>query len=531
MSDRCWHILSCILLLAVGGIMAATTRDYGITWDEEYQQMYGDAVLNWYSSFFSDRTALDLWNLYYYGGFFDLIAQLAARHSPIGLYETRHVLNVAFGLMSIVATYGIGVLLAGRAGGFFSALFLILTPVYYGHVFNNPKDIPFAALFTVSTYFILLSLKSLPLLPRRRILQLGVAIGLAMGVRIAGAVLLAYLALAWGAWVLGRNWGGAALDPGKLFRLGRRLGLRFLLVWGVAWVVMLAFWPWAQVSPLLHPWEGLMTMASFGWPLKVFFEGRQVLASELPPSYLPTWFAISLPEFYLLALPAGCVLALKGLRKPSRVLGQLDLALGVALLIIVVCFPILVVAVLHSTVYDGLRQFLFVIPALSVLAGISVAALLQSKILFGARLLMLGAVLLSAGLTVFDMVELHPYQYVYFNRLVAGGLEAAASRFETDYYGVSYREGVLWLIDNYPPQSGEKVRVANASWRMQTAYYLEKSEELRSRFAPVQPFERPDVYLTTTRWDNHKKMAGEVLHVVIRKGVPLLYIIEVDKTR
>jgi len=350
-------------------------------------------------------------------------------------------------------------------------------------------------------------------------------------VRIGGVVLLGYLALAWGAWTVIRSWSTAHFDASKLVLIGRSLGLRFLLIWAVAWVVMLLFWPWAQVSPILHPWEGLLTTTSFGWPLTVFFEGQQIPASELPPSYIPTWFAISLPEFYFLALPIGCILALRFLLKPSRLLAQLEATLGTALLITVFCFPILVAIALHSTLYDGLRQFLFVVPALAVLAGVSIAAFLRSRAAFAIKLLVLGAALFSAGLTVFDMVDLHPYQYVYFNRLVAGGLESAATRFETDYYGASYREGVLWLIDNYFPPSGGKVRVANSSWRLQTAYYLDKSAEARSRFVPVQPFENPDIYLTTTRWDNQKNMAGRVLHTVTRKGVPLLYIIEVDKTQ
>src|SRR5689334_10641487 len=81
-NDRYWQRLSYALLLAIGILMLLTFLNYGLTWDEEVQRIYGDSVLTWYSSFFKDRTALDFTNIY--GGFFEVIAQLAAKVLPLG---------------------------------------------------------------------------------------------------------------------------------------------------------------------------------------------------------------------------------------------------------------------------------------------------------------------------------------------------------------------------------------------------------------------------------------------------------------
>jgi len=43
------------------------------------------------------------------------------------------------------------------------------------------------------------------------------------------------------------------------------------------------------------------------------------------------------------------------------------------------------------------------------------------------------------------MVRLHPYQSIYFNRLV-GGLAGAAGRYDTDYWALSYRELVRGMV-------------------------------------------------------------------------------------
>ena len=47
---------------------------------------------------------------------------------------------------------------------------------------------------------------------------------------------------------------------------------------------------------------------------------------------------------------------------------------------------------------------------------------------------------------VVEMVQLHPYQYVYFNRM-SGGLKAAATQYETEYYAHSFKELADKLAD------------------------------------------------------------------------------------
>jgi hypothetical protein len=56
------------------------------------------------------------------------------------------------------------------------------------------------------------------------------------------------------------------------------------------------------------------------------------------------------------------------------------------------------------------------------------------------------------------MVQLHPYQYLYFNRM-SGGLQAAATQYETDYYAHSFKE------------LGE--RLADRLWETERERYLD----------------------------------------------------------
>jgi hypothetical protein len=114
--------------------------------------------------------------------------------------------------------------------------------------------------------------------------------------------------------------------------------------------------------------------------------------------------------------------------------------LGVGFLI---WFPLVVFLVLRPNIYDGMRHFLFMLPAVAVLAGVGAADVAGRLRRFPARLVLAGTglVLLSA---VPAMARLHPYENVYFNWL-AGPKATLSEHFETDYWFSSYREAAGWI--------------------------------------------------------------------------------------
>jgi hypothetical protein len=137
---------------------------------------------------------------------------------------------------------------------------------------------------------------------------------------------------------------------------------------------------------------------------------------------------------------------------------------------------------------------------------------------------------LSLLVTLVDMVRLHPYQALYFNRLVAGGLASATQRYETDYWCSTYREGLDWIVDHYSrPDVTERVRVAGHATLTQVSYDLRLTVERRRRFRPVTIHGNPHLVLATTSGGDHRRTPGRVVHVVERLGAPLLYVFEVKE--
>jgi len=524
------HAPVLVLLLAYTLVVMLTFRDYGITWDEPWYATYGERVIEWYQSGFTDVESLqqpimapnavdpNLGNMSYAGGFFDTVAQSAWRLSPFGKFETRHLVNAFFGVAGVAAAYAMALSLAGPLAGFLAALFLVLTPFYYGHSFNNPKDIPFAVLYLVSLYGIVRLLQTFPAPPWRIVVFLGVAIGLTMAVRVGGVLLLGYTVIAFvaGAWRVRLS--GAALSL-------RRLGERLMAIVGLSYGVMVALWPAAQLHPLTHPLKTLLAFSAYPWPYLVRFDGREIPAPDLPRYYLSKYALLTLPEHVLLGLALAAALAIIAIVRRRIPLDGTTLAYGLVLFAIL--FPLGYAAVTHATVYDGLRHFLFVFPPLVVLSAIGVAQVLRGH--RGLALVTAGLVTISAGFTLREMVLLHPHQYIYFNRLVAGGLERAQASYETDYWGNSLKEATEWVVAHYQGDREDPLRVAACGNRMSTAYYLP-----RSGFRFVLPDSAPDLLLGLRRWHCWDQLNGAVVHTIERRGVALSVVKEVSaraKTR
>src|SRR5664280_2528484 len=141
--------IAVLILAAVAVIAGITFRDYGLGWDDYTHSQYGDLLLKLYGSGFADARALSFVNLYMYGGGFDMAAALAAKVLPFDLFETRRLIGVAVGIAGLLATWRLGRRLGGPLAGLCALVLQATCPLYYGHMFMNAKDAPFATAMAV----------------------------------------------------------------------------------------------------------------------------------------------------------------------------------------------------------------------------------------------------------------------------------------------------------------------------------------------------------------------------------------------
>jgi hypothetical protein len=459
--DLAFDLASALVGAVVLVLVAMTFGDYGITWDETWHLTYGRHVIHWYVSLFADENALTYRADYLYGGSFDALGYLARQISPLDRYPTIHLFGAMIGCIGLLGAWKFARLLGGPAGGFVGLLLLVLTPVWYGHMFNNPKDMPFAVGYVWALYYEVRILISMPAVPRREWVKASIALGAAMSVRIAGLLTLCYLWMLVGLWVLWHardvyGTGRFRLDPKLLLRYLVRFSPKLLATSLGAWALMLVFWPWAQLDPLRRPLIALARMSAFnlherGMP----FGNRRISSLSPPPDYLLRYFTFKLPELVLILVVAALVVFIVRavrLRKHNRAerLGlpvpplapdeARRVAIG-AFILFTIVFPWVYAIIKRSPLYDGERHFLFVVPIFVVIAAVT---LVQAIRLLAARSRAAawgGTIVVVAYCVrmVLAMVHVHPHEYLWFNKFV-GGLPGALTHYDTDYYGNTYKE-------------------------------------------------------------------------------------------
>ncbi len=517
-----WDRLSAGLVLLTVAIALFTFRDYGVTWDEDVHNWYGNFVLNYYLSFFTDTTALHWQDLINYGAAFDTVAAALNRVSPIGVYETRHLLNALVGILGLIGCWKLGGAVGGPRAGFISVLFLVLTPNYYGQMFNNPKDIPFAVGVVWAVYYMVRIVPDLPAPPFRLVVKLGAAVGMTLGVRVGGLLLLGYLGLLLG---LDATWRAIAARRAALLVASLWTGLwRVLLpVALIAYPVMLLFWPWAQTDPIENPLRALAFFSHQTFPFNTLFAGRSIPAYDLPWSYLPTYIAIALPELVLVLLlcapaAAGAALWRGGLRvRRERALACFAVGFGIV-------FPVVYAIAIKAVLFDGMRHFIFVLPLIATAAALTADRALTRLARFRWRRPIYLALALYGLAHISIMVMLHPDQYVYYNAFV-GGVEGAQRKFKLDYWANSYAEAVQGLEDYLRDEYGadfeeREFSVAVCGPPISADYYFPPNFRLTRQRAQA------DFFIAFTKDNCDRSLPGRPIYEVERLGVLLSVVLD-----
>src|SRR5579864_4204392 len=182
-----------IMVLAVVAVIAGLTfRDYGLGWDDYTHAEYADLLLRMYGSGFKDTGALSFANLYMYGGGFDMVAALLHKILPLELFETRRLVGAIVGVIGLAVTWRLARRVAGPLGGLAALLLLALCPIFYGHMFMNPKDAPFAVAMVILMLGLVRLAEEYPSPSPRTVLIIGLGSGLSIGSRILGCLALLY---------------------------------------------------------------------------------------------------------------------------------------------------------------------------------------------------------------------------------------------------------------------------------------------------------------------------------------------------
>jgi hypothetical protein len=264
--------------------------------------------------------------------------------------------------------------------------------------------------------------------------------------------------------------------------------------------------------------------------------GRRTFTDNVPAWYIPGQLLARLPEGFLALLLLGMAVwigaagswtrATLGALRRSGVLGLRPVATELAgsravLVVSVAAFgPIGVLILQGSTLYDGVRHVLFVIPMLAIVAARGLTSLLP----FLRRLPIVPAALGVAhtAVIVVTLVILHPLEYIAMNSL-AGGVAGAYGRFDLDYWSMAVPEALRRLEDRIDAEgrfAGDPPRVLVClGWREQLAGVMFR----RNWIAETDPH-KADYLIATERWPCADGTTAVLVDEVTRFGRPFARI-------
>ena len=341
-------------------------------------------------------------------------------------YQARHLAVAMMAIFTLVVVASIArALFRGWQWAVLAVATLGAIPLWVGHGFFNIKDVPVAAGFTAFT-LALVSFGKLPRDPQPRwltVIAAGIGVVLAIGSR--PGIWLALAASLIGTFVLvllleARASGIRAAGIGALSRLAPVLGgvlAGFVLLWII--------YPLAFSDPLQLLRASALASQSFTSGGGDTLTAGSLLATDVPWTYVPLWLGAQLPILITILAAVGAVwLAYDYVRYllgadlgDSTVRG----AIPVALQALVVPFG---AVFLGATLYGGVRQILFIFPAIALLAVFGVSRTVgwsqdhrQGWLNQATWMVLVAGLVLS----LISQFRLFPYNFAYFNAAASAG--------------------------------------------------------------------------------------------------------------
>ncbi|WP_458756152.1 glycosyltransferase family 39 protein [Afipia sp. TerB] len=520
--------MTVLLLVALAILAVLTFHQYSISNDEWVQHQYGALILAYYKSGMIDDAVFHFDNLYLYGGLFDICAVLLSHAFPaIDAYDLRHLMCAFIGIGGIGATAATARLIAGPRAGLVAAVALAICGSWYGGMFNHTKDIPLAAAMMASCYFLIRASRDLPSPRWRDVLGFGFFAGCALGIKVLGLLLIGYAGIITLISIPQPVFGDVRISAAFV----ARSMLRFLPAFVLAYVMMIAAWPWAALAPL-NPIRAIFSFAEFHYSIHTLFAGTVYDMARVPAIYVPAYLLIKLP---LINLTAGAFAILAAMIPfVSRGFGwSARKRREIGFVAFIIAYPLACQVIGHGPAFTGMRHFFFVLPPVAVLTAIGLDAIIgwlaqRSRALAVAAF---ASMAVAFGVNADTLYRLHPYEYLVYNSIV-GGLPGAADGYATDYWVNSMNPAIDQLEAFL-----ERTEGAGAPGN----HKLYKVAVCGERYAFIdhaKPYlvwwknwSEADFFISPTHMHCDREKEGKVVASIERLGVPIAVVKDLRKPR
>lgn len=453
----------------------------GINADEDFQVKYSESLVDWYLGVPRDTSKMSAVekqcdplnftyrnaNMHYYGGFFEVVSGMTNRilgykSDQLSYHTIRHIWIAFFGIFALLFTALSVRLIANWRAALLALGLMFVSPYFLGNALMNPKDIPFCAGFAISIYYMLRFFQQMPEnINWKTIAGLALGFAIALGTRAGGILLFAYFGLftlihVWTKYGLGKFFADKAL----LIQY-----VKYGLISALAgYIGAILFWPYALQSPLSNPFKALSEFDKFAIGIKVLFDGANVMSDKTPWTYAPRSIYQTTPLIVIIGFIAAFPLILKMVRRFGG--SAIFIALFSAI------FPVLYVIYKDSNMYNQWRHLLFVYPGIIITASLALYTIYEwlvakNKI---ASFVFIGAIAVASLSSLLHIVQNKALSFIYYNEAV-GGVKSQFGKNETDYWGMSVKNGIDYLEQQgilKPNMEKQVTIISNMGYALQT---------------------------------------------------------------
>jgi hypothetical protein len=338
-------------------------------------------------------------------------------------YHVRHAVIASMALAGLLATVALGWTLLGTwQWGVVTGGVLAATPLWTGHSMFNMKDVPVATGHTLMTAGLIFLALSRPTTRLWRVLAsalpLTAGMILMLGTR-PGVWPSVFASLVVFGIVIARA------RPEQTRRSAARLAATVVGSLAASYGVLWAVYPRVYSDPVKAMIVSVFTGSKY--------DG---LGDQAPSdrTYLPVHLVTDLPLGLVALMGAGTVFALivAFQSRQSTRIDCLALVGSQAFALMGASF------IFDANLYQGLRQMLFAIPALALLASVGLAALLTKATPGAQRVGVAVAAAIALVLPTAAQAAMFPYQYSYVN--VAAQQTGITGFDGPDYFATSFGE-------------------------------------------------------------------------------------------
>ncbi|MFC1647232.1 glycosyltransferase family 39 protein [Patescibacteria group bacterium] len=342
---------------------------------------------------------------------------------------------------------------AGIIPAILGFLFLSFYPRYWGDLHTNVKDIPTAAMYTLSIFLAWRAVQKRKLID---IIIAGIACGITFNFKVNAIFIPIIIAL----WVLWLSLTKAKKKLAKPFKnlwdnIITPIGSYFLIACLSAYGIWAMFWD--------KPYDHLAFLIRFyqynTLNLEVVLNGNWYCSGSTIPWYYPFWYLGAVtPVIILILFFTGLSVSLYKTFIKHTTLHPL--------LLLWFFVPLSRFMLPNTSTIDGIRHFeevVFPMIAISALGAEFLWKKINKVFLRSAswrtQEKKLNKLIIHYSLfiilfiyLVYPIILYHPYQLSYFNELV-GGARGAMGKYDLDYWGISQKEAVEWVNENAPLNS------------------------------------------------------------------------------